>query len=125
MPATSPRSLPVDVKAFNDLIAGKILESLRIKSSDLKVDPSLIFIDIAGGIETSSKLLPFPNRILVPIESDKSVVYQAVGALYKRTVNQVDLYMFRIVTRHSRLFGASYVMLDLSFDDQYDLNKCS
>ena len=123
MPSFTPKSKNKDIEEFNDFIAAKILDSLRFQSSDSKkVDPSLIFIDTLAATAVVN-ILPFPNRILIPLKgSKKSVVYQAIAALYKcmSTGSTGDQFMFRIVTRHSRSFGAEYVMLTLAFDSVYD-----
>jgi hypothetical protein len=105
------------------MIAEKILESLNAESS-INIDPSLIFIDIGvpqEGTDSSTKYLSFPNRIMIKYP-DKTVVYQSVAALYKCIIRGEDQYMFRIVTRHKRNFGASYVMLELPYVDGYDQN---
>ena len=103
------------------MIADNILESLDAESS-IDIDPTLIFIDIvtpAVPADNSTQYLSFPNRIMIkgPVTS---VVYQSVAALYKCIISGNDQYMFRIITRHSRNFGTSYVMLNLSYDELYD-----
>ena len=121
MRSTSNNSLTADSIDFNQMIADKILESLDAESS-IDIDPTLIFIDIvtpAVPADNSTQYLSFPNRIMIkgPVTS---VVYQSVAALYKCIISGNDQYMFRIITRHSRNFGTSYVMLNLSYDELYD-----
>jgi hypothetical protein len=106
---------PID---FNQMIADKILESLNTESS-INVDPSIIFINIVTPADQETKYVSFPNRIMIKY-AVSSVVYQSVAALYKCIINGNDRYMIRIVTRHSRNFGTSYVTLDLPYDEQYD-----
>ena len=123
MRSTSSNTATADVVEFNQMIAEKILESLNAESS-INIDPSLIFIDIgvpSAETDSSTKYLSFPNRIMIKYP-DKTVVYQSVAALYKCIFNGKDHYMFRIVTRHKRNFGASYVMLELPYVDGYDQN---
>lgn len=124
MRSTSNSTSSADSIDFNRMIATKILESLSTNSSQHTIDLSLIFIDIvtppaAAAADSSAKYLSFPNRIMIkyPVSS---VVYQSVAALYKCTISGEDRYMFRIVTRHCRNFGTSYVTLDLPYDGQYN-----
>ena len=124
MRSTSNSVSSADSIDFNRMIATKILESLSTNSSQHTLDLSLIFIDIvtptaAAAADSSAKYLSFPNRIMIkyPVTS---VVYQSVAALYKCTISGEDRYMFRIVTRHCRNFGTSYVTLDLPYDGQYN-----
>ena len=119
MRSTCANTSTADSIDFNQMISDMILESLNAESS-INVDPSLILIDIVTPVvAAATKYLSFPNRIMIK-DPVMSVVYQSVAALYKCIINGNDRYMFRIVTRHSRNFGTSYVTLDLPYDEQYD-----